>query len=311
MMKPPNVEVLGSLLSAALKDGGSSISGGLAEQRYAPLVTLQAGQPGVTPLFCVPGAGASVANFMDLIGYLDTQVPVLGFQPRGLDGLLVPHTTVSAIVECYLQALQTSSPSGPVHLFGHSFGGWAVFELATRLRSAGRAIASLTIVDSDAPSVNPLFSQHYRHSDVIQKWIETFEMALDGPIGVVTEEFELRSVADQFAIIHAHLVQAGLLPKKSNPEILRGPLNAFAAALRAAYTPNSSYPFPVNLVLVDDQRLDEISNRKRKETSARGWRRWAPELNVFNAPGNHMTVLKPPHVQTLALWLRSVFQKAI
>ena len=43
--------------------------------------------------------------------------------------------------------------------------------------------------------------------------------------------------------------------------------------------------------------------KKHKETTA-GWQRFAPELVTWCGPGNHMTILKAPHIETLADWLR-------
>jgi arthrofactin-type cyclic lipopeptide synthetase C len=42
------------------------------------------------------------------------------------------------------------------------------------------------------------------------------------------------------------------------------------------------------------------------ETEQR-WRRWAPSLEVWHGPGNHMTILHQPHVAALADWLRKKY----
>jgi hypothetical protein len=56
----------------------------------------------------------------------------------------------------------------------------------------------------------------------------------------------------------------------------------------------------VHLVLVNDRLLDEEANQKNKERLVDEWKFWAPDLIYKSAPGNHMTVLKPPHVLDLA-----------
>jgi len=80
-------------------------------------------------------------------------VAIYGLQPRGLEGELVPQSTVLAAAESYLRAINEIYPKGPIHLVGHSFGGWVAFEMAKLLVDAETkcVIASLTILDSEAP----------------------------------------------------------------------------------------------------------------------------------------------------------------
>jgi thioesterase domain-containing protein len=71
-------------------------------------------------------------------------------------------------------------------------------------------------------------------------------------------------------------------------------------SLRTHYIPGKIYQGPVQLVLVDDKKLDREANLMEQERVVKGWKRWAPNLVSACAPGNHMTVLKPPHVHSLA-----------
>ena len=77
----------------------------------------------------------------------------------------------------------------------------------------------------------------------------------------------------------------------------------FAAALRTSYKPEEPYPGPVRMALVNDPKLDDEANRRQYEKNIEGWRHWAPGVMPWHGPGNHMTILKSPHVDTLADWL--------
>jgi arthrofactin-type cyclic lipopeptide synthetase C len=37
-----------------------------------------------------------------------------------------------------------------------------------------------------------------------------------------------------------------------------------------------------------------------------GWVFWSPNITCWHGPGNHFSILKPPHVYVLADWWRNV-----
>ena len=175
MMQAPNVSILGQVVSEAIIDAGVA-KPRIIEQQYSPQVTLQTGRSGRGPLFCVPGAGATVVSFTDLVRRLGRDLRVYGLQPKGMDGLNIPHSSLAAAVTTYFKVIQEICPDGPLHLLGHSYGGWAVFELACRLMSAGRAVASVTIIDSMVPAARLQPGDRQSHCEILQQWIDIFEM---------------------------------------------------------------------------------------------------------------------------------------
>ena len=296
MLQAPHLAALAGALDAALAEAPAPAPG-----RYDPLVTLQHGQPGRAPLFCVPGAGANVVGFAALAGALDAAQPVQAFQPRGVDGVQPPHSSVAAAARCYAAALRTACPHGPLHLLGHSFGGWIALEMALQLRAQGREIASLTIVDSAAPQSQA--APEVTDVEAMLQLIEIYEQAAERPMGL--DGAALRALAPHArrARLHAGMVALGLLPARSAPALLAGPLRTFAACVRTGYQPAAPYPAPLHLILLDDPRLDAEANGRAQAASAAHWRRWAPQLRWWRGPGNHMTALDAPRVAELAQWI--------
>lgn len=273
-----------------------------SEAQYRPQLTIQSGSRGAAPLFCVPGAGDSVTGFTGLASALGPHWPVHGLQPRGVEGLMVPHATVQAAADSYLRAIELLQPTGPVHLVGHSFGGWIAFEIATRLRAANRQVASLTLIDSEAPEQGDVLGREHDALDVMATFVESLELASEKPLGVGRDALCMADPAQWLAMAHAGAVRTGIMPARSRPESLRGCLRTFGTALRTSYRPRADYTGPVRLVLIPDLRLDAAANQRQYQRMEEGWRRHAPQLSCWMGPGNHMTILKPPHVDQLARW---------
>ena len=104
------------------------------------------------------------------------------------------------------------------------------------------------------------------------------------------------------AQLHSQLLAAGVLPPRSRPSLLRGPLTTFAAARRTVYSPATPYKGKARLVLVDDPALEAEANLKQRETYVNGWRSRVSELNLWDGPGNHYSMLRRPQVDLLAKW---------
>ena len=205
LMDDPHVVILGQALSIAIAQAGKQRPD-LPETQYCPHVTLQVGKRSNTPVFCVPGAGDNVIGFIELASAIGSECPVYGLQPRGVEGALVPHSTVEAAATMYLKAINAIQPDGRAHLIGHSFGGWVAFEIATQMRASGRSVASLTIIDSEAPCGNGLLGRAYTSTEVLIKLIEVMEMAADKSLGIHRAEFESQNTAGQLRLLHEGMI---------------------------------------------------------------------------------------------------------
>ena len=255
-------------------------------------------------MFCVPGAGANVMGLTDLAMALGRDWPVYGLQPRGLDGLQVPHATVQAAAEAYVKAIDKVYPAGQLHLLGHSFGGWIAFEMAQRLRSAGRSISSLTILDSEAPDSDGTIACDYDQTEVFMKLVEIFELSASRSLALRAKDFGPLDEAGRLALLHQRLVDVKMMPHRSRAEDLKGMARTFAMHLRTNYCPAAGYPDEVGLILVPEAGQDELTCTVAHQAIVEKWKAWIPHLNYWRGPGNHMSVLKQPYVDGFANWLR-------
>jgi thioesterase domain-containing protein len=272
----------------------------LPEKKYSPAMKLQTGQLQSQPVFCIPGAGDSVTSFIDVITHFGKLWTFYGLQPRGIDGLLSPHPTVSSAASFYLRNIDRIYFQEPIHLLGHSFGGWIAFEMANKLLQMGQKIGSLTILDSMAPDHSRKGPREASATDISMKWIESMELLLDRPLNIPRRLVESLDEPDQRHFLHSILIREKIIPKSSHSDILRGPLRTFAAGVRASYIPERIYSERLQLILVDHPNFDEQSNLQKQRETIEAWKRWAPSLTYARAPGNHITLLKSPNAEALA-----------
>ncbi|MBC3271247.1 amino acid adenylation domain-containing protein [Pseudomonas sp. SWRI81] len=297
MMKAPHIQALGQAISQALEAAQAPALPG-----YQPLVTIQTGDSSRAPIFCVPGAGDSVTGFIHLTEALGPQWPIHGLQPRGLEGGAVPHSQVEAAALFYRRAIEQFYPQGPLHLIGHSFGGWVAHAMAAQFEADGREVASLTLIDSESPGGNGVMGRAYTATAALQRLIEALQLSAGTSLGIDAEAFADADDATQLGLLHAGMVRAGVLSARSTPQSLIGSTRTFASALRTVYQPHQRYSGPVRLALVDDPTLDAAGNQREQAAMVERWRREVTDLTVWYGPGNHFTLLKAPNVFSFAAW---------
>ncbi|MDQ1249840.1 MAG: hypothetical protein QG597_4217, partial [Actinomycetota bacterium] len=101
------------------------------------------------PLIAVPGWGGTLYHFVDMARALAPHRPVLGLQPAGFE---YPSAigSVEEMAGAYAESIIERIPDGPIHLVGHSAGGWYAHAVAAALIQRGRTIGLLAIFDSHA-----------------------------------------------------------------------------------------------------------------------------------------------------------------
>ncbi|MEE3650353.1 MULTISPECIES: non-ribosomal peptide synthetase [unclassified Brenneria] len=251
-----------------------------------PVMTLQTGQRHSPTLLCIPGAGDNVFAFMDLVQSLNADWTVLGLQPRGLLGDAVPHAGVEAAAMHYLRALRRHTLEGPVHLLGHSFGGWVALELAVRLEAEGISPASLTLADSDVPE--PV-AREYTDLQALMALMELFEMQGEA-LGIMESDLAALTQPQRLAVLHQRLIARGLLPVKAQVGDLANIFRVFATNIRTGFQPAALPTIASHLVLANDSDARRLA----------GWQALLPQLQHVYSAGNHIRLLKAPYVRLLA-----------
>lgn len=299
--------------SRAVADAGLDSKPLTPEAYYHPHIEVQRGTPHREPVVFIPGAGDNVATFVPFVNALEPSWPVHGLQPRGLDGVLVPHADVEAAVRMYLPTIEklAAEAGGSVHLIGHSFGGWVAMELACQLQGRGRAPASLTLIDTEAPGSNRKLGQAYTFTEVVRNLVHAIENATGRSLGIDLHALRDADQAAQWQMLHQGMVDARIIRRHSTPRDLRGLVRTYGTALRTTYYPGVTYAGAARLALAahcdNDNDNDGAASLHSHDETLQGWQRFAPLMMAWRCPGNHFTMLKAPYVDTLAQWWQSAW----
>jgi amino acid adenylation domain-containing protein len=117
---------------------------------WSPLVPIQPAGSN-PPFFCVHPVSGDVLCFADLARHLGPEQPFYALQARGLDGITPPQDRVEDMAALYVEAIQTVQSEGPYFLGGYCTGGLIAFEMAQQLQAQGHRVAFLVLFQTGIP----------------------------------------------------------------------------------------------------------------------------------------------------------------
>ena len=251
---------------------------------WSPLVRMHTGTADRAPLFLVHALGGGVQPYADLVRALGSELTVYGLQARGLEGTHAPLARIEDMAACYLEAMQTVQPQGPYTLIGYSLGGPIALEIAIQLQARGERVDFLGLLDSRPPdgSWQAPASRAQLLADV---WGEQLGFVARD-LASLDDDAQARFVLER--AIAAGKVPAGfgLLEAQRQIRVIEAAVQAIVVYRSTAY----AGPAVVFRALASKSVADGA-----------GWRRCiAAPLQIIDVPGDHASVLLPPHVQTLA-----------
>jgi acyl-CoA synthetase (AMP-forming)/AMP-acid ligase II/thioesterase domain-containing protein/acyl carrier protein len=269
------------------------------------------------PFFCVHGLGGEVVSFAELARQLAPDQPFYGLQTPKRHGVQEPFAQLEALAAHYLHAMRSAQPEGPYYLGGYSMGGSVAFEMAQQLHAQGQPVALLALLDHAPPLWpnrraawwSPTFLTTFLKN--IPYWIVDDLIRADGSGGFLTR---LRSKARLFKSRIRNLLTKtpadaikneieGMFDVSRIPEEFRLALEANYALYRN-YVPKV-YPGRVTLFRA---RTRPFAERKSYDLD---WHRLAGGgLEIIAIPGNHSSILKEPHVRSLAQRLQACLHTA-
>jgi len=233
-------------------------------------------------LFFVHGLGGTVMRFHELARHMAPDQPFYGLQASGLDGKQPPLKTVEEMAALYYEQIRGVQPEGPYFLGGYSFGGLVALEIARKLRSEGKQVAMLALVDTYAgvPPATSLVSKFFRLS-----WTQKLAY--------------LRKRADRYRKGIKRRIDLLYMPAA-----LRQVREACAIAERT-YEPR---PYAGKVTLF---RASEKGLRGLDDSQLSGWHRYAKGgLEIHEIDADHGNILNEPRVRHLADAIKKCVRRA-
>jgi phthiocerol/phenolphthiocerol synthesis type-I polyketide synthase D len=285
----PTIEVQGDLIRHRLEDNQGS-----------PLRVIAEGEPGEPPVFLFHPAGGTTSVYYSLAAHLDPRTPVYGFER--LDGVPDLHEKVAT----YVDLIRELQPHGPYRLGGWSFGGALAYETARFLSAAGEEIGTLFMIDvilarKDGTDEREMLRGRFeRFKDYL---VETYGLELDLDVAALVELPEEEQVGAFMRAVQESGV--GL-----SPELLEHQRTSYEDARAAERFDPQPYDGHVLLYRAADQGLTTtLDPRYARTEDTLGWDVYCPSLEVVKVPGDHTSLIDPPHVDVMAQHLRQVLSE--
>ena len=265
------------------------------------LVPLKAGGDS-QPVFLVPGQHGELFHFKRLVERVREDVPVYGFEARGLFGSVEPIDDFEEMAAHYIDEIRTVQPRGPHLIGGFSVGGKVVYEIGRQLERAGDP-PHLLIIDYGPDRWKPA---HHRLLQPVLLEFDKLWYHWKNYSGLTNRA----RTSYRRAYVQRKLLQAAkLLRLKPNSRLhtmLFGPTGAPPAGRQALIDATAraesawdwhSEPFHRRFTLFRGAIQDPgiVRDWKLEHSTAT-----APAgIDVHHLPGHHAYMFVEPHVYTL------------
>ena len=235
-------------------------------------VVLRQGTDG-PPVYAIHVQGGHLSDYLAMLNASDSRSTFYGLHPRGLDGREPPDDTIQAMGRYYASLIGAHQAGGTPTILGYSFGAIVAFETA-------RALTASENMEPDLILIDPLV-----HLNLCYRWARRIYRYFRD---------------DKYSLLLRRDRRFASFPATSGP----APRQLDAAHARASF---HYRPEPLRLARALLVSSTENSSQDRIRAQ---WRRLiGPDLEIFEQPGDHISMMRDPYASRLALKVRTWIER--
>ena len=238
------------------------------------------------PVFLVHETTGEMIYGPELTHQLHEGMPVFGLTSYAIDG--APLRTLQAMATRAIRAIRLVQPHGPYRLAGWSFGGNLAYEIATQLIGEDQEVAFLGLIDTFHRAAKSRANFPSEDDLVKAYWSPDSEKA---------QKFDELSTLEKMAL------ELRSLPS----ELGLSKFKQYASRQIAHMKAERDYdPQPINIPI---HLFSAQGHGKKDQTNGWGAIVQKDQLRVISVPGDHDSILTPPHITSLGKALSKAIQQ--
>ena len=273
--------------------------------RSSSLVLIQSGGS-KPPIFGIHEVQGHILFYRELAHHLGSEQPFYGLQPVGLDGKQAPLTRCEDMAAHYIEQMRTIQPEGPYFLVGYSVGGVLAFEMAQQLYAQGQKVALLALLDTFTVKDSRRFTFRKRmvHHLTTLLRLEFSDILANSKNKIQTLKHRVRERTQEIV----HKFYPVIEPPVSDAPCQLS-LEAFVEeTIRQAVNDYVFQVYPGRVTFF--QASDPIFFEGFTPDAYSCWGNRSTEgLELYEIPGDHVSMVHEPYVQVLAEKLKACIEQ--
>jgi thioesterase domain-containing protein/acyl carrier protein len=276
---------------AAYLDAHQNLKDKKKTASHSNLLELKLGESSARPLFLVHPVGGYAHCYSELANTLNYDGRVFGLQVDGV----VPET-IEAMAKKYIEAIKSVQLEGPYLLGGWSMGGVVAYEMAQQLNSAEENVDLLLMIDSLCSPLGATPDER----ELLQ--ILTSELGITAKGLSPSERDALEAMPlDELLVTVLRLGKdQNLLPMNFDLQELR---ERYAVTLKNSMALRAYRPKPLDIEI----ELVRAEGNENVDWDL-GWSSVAAKVSVTNQSGDHLSMMRRPHLSALSKTFSALLQ---
>ncbi|MFC6338139.1 amino acid adenylation domain-containing protein [Pseudomonas sp. CCM 7891] len=264
---------------------------------------------GKPTLFLVHPIGGHVLCYAALARVLKHQVHLYALQAPGTWDAREPLQSVQTQAVYYADAIEQVAPEGPLNIGGWSYGGVVAYELASELQRRGRSLHNVFLLDT---IVRVRQGEVQIERTEFMNWFMWELLSGDGQKEYDYQALDFSSMSDShaFEAIRQHGIDQGMFDET----ITLATLDQLFRVFHANWQGLLDYRFPpldlpITLFAADVELPDVLQAPHELVGTAfrdpyRGWRSIAPQVQRVAVEGDHLTMMREPHIEGVGEFIK-------